>query len=424
MDKAIIEYKKRRQARLDSKKGSEREPKYDSIEEFKKRREARMNSRMDAGVGWVFGVLKQNGVDTEGMSVSEAFKELKKLNGGGNNKENQPEDEGSAKKKEKSSSVKAQKSGDVKGSSYVGEFKTSGGVSYPKLKKGAVYDEDTLKEVNRLADSAENNKSSKTKEQEKAIKSLTSKDITYQRDPDGTVVGSIPGLSQMYDTVVTGKSKEVQDAYSKRIEQGKQITKDMVSISDKLGSRMMGLENCFKGGDSTSRKIDKVKAKWKEKGVDLTDEQALEKMDDVVRFSYKCDHGKMVDQIKGLESELEKNGYEITERDNKFLPKEDGTPRDYKAVHLQVKSPSGELFEVQIQSEETIKVKNKNHSLYEKSRVLDEKNPKQAAEKKKLVDEMVDNWSGMVEPDGIMELRTFKKKQNVAQKVDKNGNSR
>ena len=417
MDKAIEKYRKRRQERLDAKNGVLR-TEYDSVAEYRKRRDERLNSRMDAGVGWVFGVLKDNGVDTKGMSVKEAFEALGKLNGGGKNGKNEAaEKEKNAPSKNapsKNAAANAKKSsngGEAKGSSYTNQYKTSGGVSYPKLKKGAVYDEDTLKEVNRLADNTENNRPPKTRAQEKVLKSMTSKDITYQKDPDGTVVGSIPGLSQMYDTQVKGKSQAVQDAYDKRIEQGRQITKDMVSISDKLGSRMMGLENCFKGGESTSRKIDKVKDKWKQKGEDLTDEQALARMDDVVRFSYKCDHGKMVEQIKGLESELEKNGYEITERDNKFLPKEDGTPRDYKAVHLQVKAPSGELFEVQVQSEETIKVKNKNHSLYERSRVLDDKDPKQAAEKTKLVNDMVNNWSGMAEPDGILDLPTFKKKK-------------
>lgn len=412
MDKAVEKFRKRRQERLDAKNGA-KEVEYDSVAEFRKRREERLNSRMDAGVGWVFGVLKENGVDTQGMSVKEAFEALGKINGGGKNGKSEAaaKEKNNSPKNEPTNSKKSSSGGEVKGSSYTNRYKTSGGVSYPKLKKGAVYDEDTLKEVNRLADSTESNRPPKTRAQEKALKSMTSKDITYQKDPDGTVVGSIPGLSQMYDTKVKGKSQAVQDAYDKRIEQGRQITKDMVSISDKLGSRMMGLENCFKGGESTSRKIDKVKDKWKQKGEDLTDEQALARMDDVVRFSYKCDHGKMVEQIKGLESELEKNGYEITERDNKFLPKEDGTPRDYKAVHLQVKAPSGELFEVQVQSEETIKVKNKNHSLYERSRVLDDKDPKQAAEKTKLVNDMVNNWSGMAEPDGILDLPTFKKKK-------------
>lgn len=74
MDKAVAKFKKRRQMRLDSRFGRER----DSVAEYRKRREM----RMDAGVGWVFGILKKNGVDTEGMSVPDAFKALEELHGG------------------------------------------------------------------------------------------------------------------------------------------------------------------------------------------------------------------------------------------------------------------------------------------------------------------------------------------------------
>lgn len=291
------------------------------------------------------------------------------------------------------------------GIKYSSSFKSNTGKSYPTPKAGSVYDEDTLKEVNRLAEEGK-----KDKEYDKVLSNLTDDDIRYQKDPEGQVVASIPGLSQMYDNQVVGKSPEVQAAYDKRVEAGKQITEDMIEISDSLGSRMMGLENCFKGGASTARKIEKVKGKEFEKsGKHLTDEEALAKMDDVVRYSYKCDHDQMISQIKDLESALEKKGYEITDRDNKFLPllNEDGeeVPRNYKAVHLQVKSPSGELFEVQIHSEETVKIKNMNHESFEAQRKIDlKKNPEMKGEYDRLEKIMVDNVSKLREPNGIMDL--------------------
>ena len=64
------------------------------------------------------------------------------------------------------------------------------------------------------------------------------------------------------------------------------------------------------------------------------------------------------------------------------------------------------MFEIQIQSEETIKVKNRNHALYERSRQMPDGSP----EKAELVQRMVDNWSGMNEPDGIQDLQSFRKK--------------
>lgn len=397
MDKAVDKYKKRRQGRLDDRFGK----KVDSVAEFKKRRA----ERLDGNVGWAYGLAKSKGIDTTGMSPKEVFEALKGEGG----------DEKSSKKKTSGNNVKPDKNSGEVGTTYTKEYKTSAGVSYPKLKSGAVYDEDTLKEVNRLADDTDGNIPPKTEALGKTLKKLTSEDITYQKDPDGTIVASIPGLSQMYDREVKGKSPEVQKMYDERVEGGKKITSDMIAISDRLGSRMMGLENCFKGGGSTSRKIDKVKAKEKAKtGLDLTDEQALAKMDDVVRYSYKCDHDKMVDQILGLEKELKKSGYEITERDNKFLPSEDGEPRNYKAVHLQVKAPSGELFEVQIQSEDTIKIKNKNHETFEKWRKLDpKKHPEQKKEADRLNAIMVKNYAGLKEPMGIMDLKTIKKPKKV-----------
>lgn len=57
----------------------------DSVDAFKARRDMRLNKRCDAGVSWVYGILKDNGIDTEGMEPKQAFEELAKLNGGNKN---------------------------------------------------------------------------------------------------------------------------------------------------------------------------------------------------------------------------------------------------------------------------------------------------------------------------------------------------
>ena len=395
MDKAVIKYRKRRQKRLDSKSGIEKNP----VEEYRKRREMRLNERFDAGIGWAYGLAKSKGIDTSGMTPDEVFKALKEAG----------ETVGNRTEKNKNNNGKNNEpSNNSRGSSYVDGFKTNSGKDFPKPKKGAVYDEDTLKEVNRLA-----REGGKDEAYDAVMKNITEKDLVYQKDPDGTVVAAIPGLSNMYDNKVRGKSPEIQKAYDERIAGGKKIAQDMVNISNQLGSRMMGLENCFKGGESTARKIDKVKKKLEKKlGREVPEEEAFASMDDVVRFSYKCDHEKMVDQIKSLEKELEKNGYRIVERDNKFLSEKEGEPKTYKAVHLAVLAPNGEVFEAQIQSEETIKVKNKNHAAYEKQRVIDTKeHPEMKEEYDRLEKEMVENTADMPEPPGIMELPTIKKKK-------------
>lgn len=304
-------------------------------------------------------------------------------------------------------SSKAGKAGGGSGSTgttYTKAFKSNTGVKFPKLKEGAVWDEDTLNEVNRLA-----RENGKNEQYDEVLKSLKPEDVRYQTDPDGTEVGFIPGLSQMFDTEVVGRSEAIQAAYNARIEAGKKIVDDMIEVSDSLGSRMSGLENCFKAGESTAGKIDRVKAKaLATEGKQLTDEQAFARMDDVVRFTFKSDHDKMADQVRSLEKSLEGKGYTILERDNKFLPKQDGSQRNYKAVHLQVLSPSGEKCEVQVHSEETVKVKNKNHSAFEAQRKMSRSNPSETAEWDRLEQQMVDNWSGLKDPVGIQELPSFK----------------
>ena len=106
MDKAIEKYRKRRQERLDAKNGVQR-AEYDSVAEYRKRRDERLNSRMDAGVGWVFGVLKDNGVDTQGMSVKEAFEALGKLNGGNKKSSGKEESKNSSGKENRVANMKS-----------------------------------------------------------------------------------------------------------------------------------------------------------------------------------------------------------------------------------------------------------------------------------------------------------------------------
>lgn len=73
----IERYKERRRKRIEKKYGK----RVDEVEEFKKRRSARMEERMDAGVGWAYGLAKAKGIDTEGMSPKEVFEALEEKGG-------------------------------------------------------------------------------------------------------------------------------------------------------------------------------------------------------------------------------------------------------------------------------------------------------------------------------------------------------
>lgn len=80
MDYSIEKYRARRSKRLGEK------PEKDAVSEYRNRRSGRLEKRFDAGIGWVFGALKGEGVDTTGMSVDEAFEAWNKLNAGNGRK--------------------------------------------------------------------------------------------------------------------------------------------------------------------------------------------------------------------------------------------------------------------------------------------------------------------------------------------------
>lgn len=73
----VERYKERRRKRLEKKIGK----KANAVEEFKKRRNERMEERMDAGVGWAYGLAESRGIDTKGMSPKEVFKALEEKGG-------------------------------------------------------------------------------------------------------------------------------------------------------------------------------------------------------------------------------------------------------------------------------------------------------------------------------------------------------
>lgn len=412
MDKAILEYKKRRQARMDKRYGVKRESNFDSIEEFRKRREKRLEERMDAGVGWVYGILQKNGVDTKGMSVKEAFEELAKINGG----------EGGGKTSKSGEQAKSTGENDLsENKKYKSTYKTPGGVRFPEIKKGAKWDGSVLSEVERLA-----KKAGKEKEYDEVMSKLTSKDVVYQKGVDGTTVASIPGLATMYDNKMVGRSKECQKIYDDKVAQGKRITSDLIGVTSKMGIRLLGLENCFKGGESTAGKIDRKRQKdfevadKKLKKGEITEEEAAKmksktdedytkEFDDVVRFTAICKHQDTVKTVKDMMKKMEDSGYECVKLDNKWPPEKDENGKDlppmYKAVHLKFKAPKGEIFEVQIHSAESMEIKNMNHESYEEYRDVKTKPER----KEELGAFMAKNAAKFPVPDGVMELKSFEK---------------
>lgn len=394
MDKAVKEYRLRRQERVDNRRGYAVSH-YDSVEAFKRRRSERLEERMDANPRVAYGIAKGMGIDTSGMSPKEVYEAIEK--GGGNARGKRPHGNDRAPKSGLQRSAKTQQ-------------KSNKGQRMPALKKGASYDTSVFKEVGRIA-----NELGLQDKYDKITKGLTKKDVVYQKGADGKEVGSIPGLSGKVDNKMPkGASAELQKIYDGKIKDGKKITESMIEATNKAGCRLLGLENCFKGASSAYGKIDRKREKdansedpeKRERAKKWSDEDYMRSFGDITRFTVQSDHKNMAKTVNSVVNQMKASGYDVVDIENKFFPpkpdKKTGEvePHTYKAIHITGKSPSGQEFEVQVHSKDTIAVKNKNHKLYEEWR--DKGTSK--ARKAELAKIMADAWKETPDPDDILKI--------------------
>ena len=104
MEKSVVEYKKRRQERMNA----NRTVRMDAVDAYKARRANRLKARMDAGQGWVFGALKSKGIDTKDMELGEAFEKWNEINKG---KSSNGEKKQESEKRSGDNSIEDRKSG-------------------------------------------------------------------------------------------------------------------------------------------------------------------------------------------------------------------------------------------------------------------------------------------------------------------------
>ena len=353
------------------------------VKDYYARRKKRLQARFDANPRIAYGIAKGMGIDTQGMTPKEVWEAISKEGGG------------TATKTKSQSKEFYDYYGE--GSKYTREFKTNGGVSFPKLKKGEAYDEDVLKDI--CSNAAKNGFGDKLDE---IVKNISEDDIVRQKDPvTGETVVSFKGLMGKVDNKVKGRSAECQRIYDEKVKDGKKITDDMVDIVGGLSNaRLLGLDNCIKGGASVSRKIDtKREDDIKQGRKPKTDEEYVKGFGDITRFTVKSDHDSIVNTANTVVKELGEKGYKVVELENKYI----GENQTYKGVHISAYSKSGQKFEVQIHSDESMAVKNKGHKEYEIARNVEtDEKTREAANAK-----MREYWSKLKDPKGIQKLKGF-----------------
>lgn len=191
-------------------------------------------------------------------------------------------------------------------------------------------------------------------------------------------------------------SSSLQEEYTKKRVIEPLITKDLALLSNKLGTSWCGLEYSVKTASSIEDKIKRVQ----KSDPDRTPEEIIVNLKDIIRYTQICEHEKIFDVAKDTINILQENGYSLLGLTNYYEKPFPST--GYKGLHLNILSPYGQEFELQIHSEESFKAKDIGHELYEKIRSVSTP----IEEKERLKPEIFKIHSQIPNPPGYKDLHT------------------
>ncbi|MBR2142588.1 hypothetical protein [Anaerovibrio sp.] len=220
------------------------------------------------------------------------------------------------------------------------------------------------------------------------------------RNRNGKIV--ISGSASQNDNILSGCNERAQVAYNMAKANEPRITLDMLDIAHRLGTSMDGLEYSVKTASSVVSKIERKTDKALQAGeTPKKDFEYVSETGDLLRYTQVVNHDEIAAKVRATVKLLEDKGYTVDEIDNKYL-NEEGR---YKAVHLNVTSPSGQHFEMQIHSPESLAASRATHTMYEEWR-----RPETSEERKAELFTMIKStYDSMPLPKDIMSLQSYKR---------------
>lgn len=161
--------------------------------------------------------------------------------------------------------------------------------------------------------------------------------------------------------------KNVQPILKKAVKSEPKITKDLQSIE---GIKLVGLDYRLKKEKSA---VEKVKRERIEKGAELdgvSDKEIMGNMWDLVRYTQQVEKGSFVEQAQKTLDTLKKKGYKIHQLKNFWRPEVNKGTNPYRGINVKLLSPDGQKVELQFNTENNMKVKERMHEIYNKQREL------------------------------------------------------
>ncbi len=151
------------------------------------------------------------------------------------------------------------------------------------------------------------------------------------------------------------------------------VTGDVVDVARAVGGRTARLDTKFKELESIGRKLS-LKTRLDQVGITDT-------VDDALRYTIVLDDIEYVTGYRAAIIELRAKGFEI-ERDSPTRWR----PTGYKGINVKVTDRSGETFEVQFQTPDSLQASDDTHGWYEEWRKADTQ-PERKAELERLINE-------------------------------------
>lgn len=184
------------------------------------------------------------------------------------------------------------------------------------------------------------------------------------------------------------RKKQAAELLEKATKAEKRVTPDLENLAQQNGMKMEGLDYRLKTEESLARKLD---------------DTAPEQIGDALRYTMVSKPADLAGNAQKTLSKLESEGYQVMKVKDTFKP---GAP--YKGVNTQIRSPDGQVFELQFHTPQSFDVKqNATHKLYEEFRVLKDGDPKKA----QLMDELVCISNRVDTPPGLGDaLKGFPRK--------------
>lgn len=198
------------------------------------------------------------------------------------------------------------------------------------------------------------------------------------------------------------------ERYKRDLANEPQITADLCDIADEVGAGMFGLGYRLKkasdsadGGCRIADKIQENILDARKEGKEITYEQAVDQLSDMVRYTQACTPENLVGNFEATREALEQKGYKPVKIKNTWDSY--NIERPYRGVNCVFESPTGTKFELQFHTAESLVGKEVQHGQYEEQR-----DPRTApARKKELGQMMYNNMSGMSAPKDIGRIKKY-----------------